>query len=56
MPLIFHSIDSFFYHNNFHNLLPSVLESLQEALGAEPIFVDDNSKVHKKNVVKEWEE
>lgn len=56
MPLIFHSIDSFFYHNHFHNLLPSVLESLQEALGAESIFVDNKTKVHKKNVVKEWEE
>jgi len=56
VPLIFHSIDSFFYHNDFYNLLPSVRESLEEALGAESIFVDDNSKVYKKNVVKEWEE
>jgi len=56
VPLIVHSVNRFVYHDLLHNLLPPVLQIVQETTGAEPIFMEDNSKVHKNAVVKEWED
>ena len=54
VPLIVKSVDRFVYHDLFENLLSPVLQRVPETIGAEPIFMEDNSTVHKNEVVKEW--
>jgi len=52
--LIVKSVDRFVYHDLLENVLPPVLQRVRETTGAEPIFMEDNSRVHKNGVVKEW--
>ena len=50
VPLIVKSVDRFVHYNLLKNLLPPVLLRVRETTGAEPIFMEDNSRVHKNRV------
>lgn len=53
VPLIVKLVNGFVYQDLLENLLLPVLQKVRETTSAEPIFMEDNSRVHKNGVVKE---